>query len=216
MVLFLFRQSTWRIFCLSWWCSWWRMVWRNKPSCFPTNQVLGTSFPKSSSDLTSKSMANCSSKMPAMVCYLCLYFLLKQRTQKKNRCQMKNQAREWSSQVECDFMNCKKEKGLKNIDLMGFKPMPLYTRWVLLPAELRSHTLRARQKRLLLCSDCKPNFWELFVCHLCNTTIVGSPLMFIADHRGESSPELKNNWFRLQRECSVPVDRLWKDLFRTY
>lgn len=112
--LFLFRQSTWRIFCLSWWCSWWRMVWRNKPSCFLTNQVLGTSFPRFSSDLTSKSMANCSSKIPAMVCYLCLYFLLKQRTQKKNRCQMKNQAREWSSQVECDFMNCKKKRPEKH------------------------------------------------------------------------------------------------------
>lgn len=114
------------------------------------------------------------------------------------------------------FYELQKKRGLKNINLTGFKPMPLDTRWVLLPAELRSHTLRARQKRLLLCSDCKPNFWELFVCHLCNTTIVGSPLMFIADHRGESSPELKNNWFRLQRECSVPVDKLWKDLFRTY
>ena len=56
------------------------------------------------------------------------------------------------------FYELQKKKGLKNIDLMGFKPMPLYTRWVLLPAELRSHTLRARQKRLLLCSDCKPNF----------------------------------------------------------
>ena len=56
------------------------------------------------------------------------------------------------------FYELQKKRSLKNIELTGFKPMPLDTRWVLLPAELRSHTLRARQKRLLLCSDCKPNF----------------------------------------------------------